>query len=620
MAPPAVSSPRTPTLVTATICGLPRRLFAYIAVTVFVALPLLVVSLAAIALDAPSRSTAGIVLLFFALALVADLRPVPMDENGKSEVSIASVFIVTSAILFGWRFAVPLAALSIGITYVAAGRPFIRTAFNVSMYAIAAFGAALPVMLFGSIHGSEPGKLTAYVLAGGAVHLVVNVLLVSGAISISQGARYRHVVLPGLRHGGGAFAIMVLLAALAANLWVMHSWLLVLLAGPLFTLTLYQRSALHSRIAARDARTDNLTGLGNHRAYQAALRERIAASERGREPFSLCLVDVDNFKHVNDVYGHPVGDDVLVLIGEMLGTAAGAEAFRFGGDEFAVLFSLDEMSAYRQLETIQRDLSGIDASPAGPVTISVGIASFPAHADSAEELQRTADGALYWSKQHGKNRSCLYSPSLVRIYSPDELERETERNARLRAAKNLVRFVDARDTSTANHSEVVAALAEAVGMELELDAEMVDHLRLAGLLHDLGKIGLPDAILKAPRRLTAEEYSIVKRHPEFGHSLLDGLGIEPVDEWVLHHHEHWDGSGYPDGLAGEDIPLGARIILVADAFEAITADRPYRPAQSEEAALVELQRHAGSQFDPVVVEALRRHIESVGMPRVEALA
>jgi len=400
----------------------------------------------------------------------------------------------------------------------------------------------------------------------------------------------------------------------------MHSWLLVLLAGPLFTLTLYQRSALHSRIAIRDARTDNLTGLGNHRAYQAALRERISETERSGEPFSLCLVDVDNFKHVNDVYGHPVGDDVLALIAEMLGAADNAQAFRFGGDEFAVLFSLDEMSAYRHVESIQRDLALIEASPAGPVTISVGIASFPAHADSAEELQRTADGALYWSKQHGKNRSCLYSPSVVRIYSPDELERETERNARLRAAKNLVRFVDARDPSTANHSEVVSALAEAIGLELVVDAETVDHLRLAGLLHDVGKIGLPDAILKAPRRLTPEEYSIVKRHPEFGHSLLDGLGIEPVDHWVFHHHEHWDGSGYPSGLRGEDIPLGARIILVADAFEAITADRPYRPAQSEEAALMELRRNAGSQFDPDVVAALARHIESAGMPRVEALA
>jgi HD-GYP domain-containing protein (c-di-GMP phosphodiesterase class II) len=304
----------------------------------------------------------------------------------------------------------------------------------------------------------------------------------------------------------------------------------------------------------------------------------------------------------------------------MLGAADSAEAFRFGGDEFAVLYALDEMSAYRQLEGIQRELALIEASPGGPVTISVGIASFPAHADGAEELQRRADGALYWSKQHGKNRSCLYSPSVVRIYSPDELERETERNARLRAAKNLVRFVDARDPSTADHSEVVSALAEAIGVQFGVEAEMVDHLRLGGLLHDVGKIGLPDAILKAPRRLTEEEYAIVKRHPEFGHSLLDGLGIEPVEEWVLHHHEHWDGSGYPDGLVGSEIPLGAHIILVADAFEAITADRPYRPAQSEAAALAELRDNAGSQFDPEVVEALERHLDQSGASQLRAFA
>jgi hypothetical protein len=294
-----------------TICGLPQRLFGYIATTTIVALPIVVVSLTSIALAPPSRSTALIVLVFFGLALVADLRPVPMDENGKSEVSIASVFIVTSVILFGWWYAVPLAALSIGITYVVNRRPLTRTLFNVSMYAISAWAAALPVILFGPLHGSEPGRLTGYVLLGGAVHLAFNVMLVAGAISISQGAPYRKVVIPGLRQGGGAFAIMVFLAALAANLWVLQSWLLVLLAGPLFTLTLYQRSALHSRIAARDARTDNLTGLGNHRAYQATLRERINESERGGKPFSLCLVDVDNFKHVNDVYGHPAGDDVL---------------------------------------------------------------------------------------------------------------------------------------------------------------------------------------------------------------------------------------------------------------------------------------------------------------------
>jgi HD-GYP domain-containing protein (c-di-GMP phosphodiesterase class II) len=265
------------------------------------------------------------------------------------------------------------------------------------------------------------------------------------------------------------------------------------------------------------------------------------------------------------------------------------------------------MASYRAVEDLQHRLARAQ-TPSGPVTSSVGIASFPAHAASAEELQRTADGALYWSKRHGKNRSCLYSPTVVRVYSPEELERATEREARLRAAKNLVRFVDARDPSTASHSEIVSTLSEAIGIELGLDPETVERLRLGGLLHDLGKIGLPDAVLRAPRKLSAEEFAIVRRHPEFGHALLDGLGVEPVDEWVLHHHEHFDGSGYPDGLVGEEIPLGARIILVADAFEAITADRPYRGAQPPEAALAELHANAGTQFDPDVVAALARHL------------
>ncbi len=602
-----------------TICGLPSRLVGFVAATLLLALPIVTLSLKSIAVDPPSLSTALVVLLFLALALIADLSPVPMDESGKSEVSIASVFIVAAAILLGWRFAVPLAALSIGVTFAVIRRPLVHTLFNVSMYAISAFAAALPVMIFGPIHGVGSARLTGYVLLGGALHLAVNVILVAGAISISEQVPYRQVVTPGLRQGGGAFAITVFLTALAANLWVMEPWLLVLLAGPAFTLTLYQRSALHSRLAKRDALTDHLTGLGNHRAYQAALRERIGESERTGKPFSLCLVDIDNFKSVNDTYGHPVGDDVLVLIGEMLGSRDHAQAFRFGGDEFAVIFFRDEISAYRQLEALQTRLEHIEASPSGPVTISAGIASFPAHADNADELQRRADGALYWSKEHGKNRSCLYSPSVVRIYSREALERETERSARLRAAKNLVRFVDARDPLTANHSEMVSALAEGIGLQLGVEPEMVDHLRLAGLLHDLGKIGLPDAILKAPRPLTEEEYAVVKRHPEFGHSLLEGLGIEPVEEWVLRHHEHWDGSGYPNGLAGEDIPLGARIILVADAFEAITADRPYRPAQTQEAALAELRACAGSQFDPAVIEALELQLEG-SRTGLEALA
>ena len=602
------------------IFGIPGLLFGYVAATTALAVPTVAFALGTIALDRPSAGMALTVLLFFALALLADLQPVPMDEAGKSEVSVANVFIVATAILFGWRYAVPLAALSVGVTFMVARRPWMRVVFNVSMYAISALAASLPVILFGSIHGVHAAQLTVFVLCGAVLHLVANVTFVSGAISISNGVAYRGVLLQGLRQSGAAFAIMAFLAALTANLWVTHPWLLVLLAGPLFTLTLYQRSLLHSRIAARDARTDNLTGLGNHRAYQALLREMIEESHRTGSPFSLALIDVDNFKHVNDTYGHPVGDDLLVLLSDMLAAFENAHAFRFGGDEFAVLFSLDEMSSCRQIEQLQHRLAADESQPAGPVTISAGIASYPVHASSAEELQRTADGALYWAKQHGKNRFCLYSPSVVRVFSPAELEVATERNARLRAAKNLVRFVDARDPSTASHSEIVSTLAEAIGIQLGLEPETVERLRLGGLLHDLGKIGLPDAILRAPRALTPDEFETVRRHPEFGHSLLEGLGIEPVDDWVLHHHEHWDGSGYPDGLAGELIPLGARIILVADAFEAITADRPYREARSVEVALVELRNNAGSQFDPNVVAALERHLADAGEPAAEAIA
>jgi len=594
-----------------TVAGLPLRLALYIAAVLAVAVPLLGLALVRVALDPPALGTAAALGLFLGLSLVAELMPVPMDADGKSEVSITNVFTVAVAVVFGWEYAVPLAAIAVGASMIRTGRGAPRIAFNVGMYAISAFAAATPALLSGGSHTDRPLRLTVTVLAGAALNVVANVLVVCGAFALSEGQRYRTVFVRGLAQGGAAFAIMSSLAALTANLWELDAWLLVLLAGPLLTLTLYQHSALHSRIAARDARTDNLTGLGNHRAYQAALRERIEEADRSGAPFSLCLIDLDDFKHINDTYGHPTGDELLVRVSTLLAAVPAGEAFRFGGDELALLVASDELSAYRELERLQKELAETPATPAGPLTISAGIATYPTHASDVEALQRTADGALLWAKAHGKNRSCLYSDSVGQILTSQDLQREAERSARLRAATNLVRFVDARDPKTASHSQFVSTLAAAIGAELGLDTETVDQLRLAGLLHDIGKIGLPDAILRAPRRLSGAEAGIVRKHPEFGCSLLDGLGIEPVDDWVLHHHEHWDGSGYPGGLAGDEIPLASRIVLVADAFEAITSDRPYRTAQSPEVALEELRRHAGTQFDPAVVAALERYLSSV---------
>jgi HD-GYP domain-containing protein (c-di-GMP phosphodiesterase class II) len=169
----------------------------------------------------------------------------------------------------------------------------------------------------------------------------------------------------------------------------------------------------------------------------------------------------------------------------------------------------------------------------------------------------------------------------------------------------------------------VAGLVEAMARELDLDDETTEQLKLAGLLHDLGKIAIPDTLLKKPGCLEPDERRLVRAHVQFGHSLLEGLGIEPVDSWVLHHHEHWDGSGYPDGLAGEDIPFGSRVILVADAYDAMTSNRTYRTASTATQALAEIRRRAGAQFDPGVVSALERCVvrglEDAG-PHLHAVA
>jgi diguanylate cyclase (GGDEF)-like protein len=243
--------------------------------------------------------------------------------------------------------------------------------------------AVLPTLFVGVAPHADSTRLTLLVLLGSSLYVVANVVVVAGAISLSNDLPYKTVILPGLRTAGASFAIMSLLAALAANLWVINSWLLVLLTGPLFTLTLYQRSTLNSRIAARDARTDNLAGLGNHRAYQAALRHLIDDAERTGDPFCLCLVDVDNFKHINDTYGHPAGDEALVQLSKLLASIGDGAAFRFGGDEFAVLIATDELSAYREVERIQRELSKYPVSAEGPIAISVGIATFATHAADA---------------------------------------------------------------------------------------------------------------------------------------------------------------------------------------------------------------------------------------------
>ena len=600
--------------------GYPPRLRTLIASALALSIPVLVGAAVSLALHPPGLAEGLAVLLFLALALLAELKPVPLEEDDLSTVSLAFVFILASVILFGWEEAVLVAAVSACVAQIAEKKPLVRTSFNTAVYALSAFAAAVPVFILGPASG-DPVTITMEALLGGAAFVAVNFAFISLAISFHQ----RMPVLPLLKEEvrlvGPAFAIQAFLAALAAALWTTDPRLLVLMAGPLFTVTLYQRSSLASRRATRDAHTDSLTLVGNNRAYELGLSMAMDAAYEEGAPLTLCLIDVDDFKQINDTYGHPLGDQVLVEIARLLKTENHCVGtFRFGGDEFAMILGCGERQARTHIEALYERLAGASFSHGAEATVSVGIATYPSHADDVADLESAADSALYWAKLHGKNRFCAYSASVAEAQAPAELERRIERQARLRAAENLIRVVDAKDEYTGAHSERVALLVESIARQLELEDELVQQLKLAGRLHDLGKIAIPDRVLQKPGELTPHEARQLAHHPQLGASLLDGMDIRPVDVWIKHHHEHWDGSGYPHGLAGAEIPFGSRLILVADAYDAITTDRSYRDAATPQEALEELQRNAGTQFDPEVVAALQAHLEGLGVVSSQELA
>jgi diguanylate cyclase (GGDEF)-like protein/PAS domain S-box-containing protein len=358
---------------------------------------------------------------------------------------------------------------------------------------------------------------------------------------------------------------------------------------------------------ASQAATDPLTGLANHRSFHERLEHEVARARAEDGELALVVFDLDRFKDVNDAFGHQIGDDVLAEAGRRLAGEArfGELVARVGGEEFAwILPGSDGINAWRAAERARRAVADTPfADGVGYVTASAGVADLTQAADGGN-LLRLADGALYWAKAHGRNITLRYSPDVVRELSAAERAERLARSQGVTALRALARAVDAKDSSTARHAERVTTVAVRLASHMGWHQDRLVLLEEAALLHDVGKIGVSDALLLKPDRLNADERREVELHARLGAEIVSDVLTPEQVSWIRGHHERWDGGGYPDRSARVAIADGARILAVADAWDAMTSVRVYGVPRTAAEALDEIQRCAGTQFDPQVVEAL----------------
>jgi diguanylate cyclase (GGDEF)-like protein len=546
------------------------------------------------------------VLMLAVAATVAEAFPVPVHGVSAGGVSLAASFIVGASLIYDWRAAVLVGGIARAAIEVAQRRPLDRLLFNSSAYALA--GAATGVGTLALEPGASIGALVLAVLLASLSFYVVNVGLVAVVVSVATRGSVRDIVRNSFASTWIPFGLMATVSLLLDVLWTRSPWLAPTLLGPLVAVALYQRSARSALEAMQLAQTDPLTGLGNHRLYQEHLTRELQLDPGTTSPLTLCVVDVDNFKRINDVFGHPAGDSVLVELGEVLGACG--MAYRVGGDEFAVILPGrgPEEALGLVAEAFDR-LAKADRESGASVRLSGGIASIPAHASTRDELLERADRALYGAKREGRGNLYVFdeNTSALELRS----DRAAERRARLQAAGALAElldaadgFIDDLDDERGSHSQRVSDLAGRIAGALDLDKETVALVRLAGRLHDIGKLAIPKELLRKEHVLTEPEMVLMRDHAEIGGRVLESLGAGDIALWILHHHERWDGTGYPYGLREDAIPLPARIIFVADSFDAMTSQRPYRDAVSQAEARSEVEQLAGRWYDPAVVGAL----------------
>lgn len=362
-------------------------------------------------------------------------------------------------------------------------------------------------------------------------------------------------------------------------------------------------------------RTDLTTGLLNARGLDEVLDAELERARMGAHRTVLLDVKLTGLRQARVASGGEAANRIIDGLGQLLddSTRRVDTVAKIGADEFAVLVpETNEHTGFLLAEQILARLRRHFRADDLHLSAAIGVASFPKHGAQAEALMRAAGAAAEAAQALGGGRAVVYSSEIDEIAGLHPAQGLSERRAHLSTVLSLAEVLDLRDPRTASHSQAVARLCELIGTDMELPAARVQRLRLAGLLHDIGKVGVPDTILGKPGPLSPAEWDQVRHHPEMAARVLSARELTDIREWILARHEQPDGHGYPRGISGEAIPIESRILAVAESYDAMTNERPYRPAMSRAEAIAELGRYAGSQFDGSVVDSLVRVLDRAG--------
>ncbi len=386
---------------------------------------------------------------------------------------------------------------------------------------------------------------------------------------------------------------------------------------------LYQEARLTSL-------TDTLTLVGSRKLLEDKLQAEFARSQRYKRLFSIAIIDLDNFKTINDILGHGAGDEALKKLAECMKTQIRTTDIltRYGGDEFVILMpETNATNSVKLLERIRDKIQQLELMENLPMTISCGIAESSSEpTDSSREVMRRADLALYEAKSSGRNCVKAWDKTMSKALKNSDLENEKIKKLQRRIAGlseqaerifiqsiwGLVQALEAKDSYTKKHSENVMHYAVGIAKAMKIPSEQINIIRRAAMIHDIGKIGIPDAILSKPGKSTPRERHIIEQHPVIAVRILEKMTfLEHEIAIIKHHHEKWNGQGYPDGLSNSDIPIGALIMAVADTLDALTSSRPYHQVRSLDQAIEILVDSSGYDYAPKVVIGMVSWVDNV---------